>query len=152
MNAQRLNTRYCFFLFILQTGCYASIGSSSGTSGKFDGFCDLNHNQYNQYIFLILWYWFILLFVIGLLQLIFEAVCVLVPAFRFTLLRWKLPKGSTVNLEQFTLDQWFLLFQISRNMQKHFFYEFLQRVSDENYEQKANEEATALKQMDNEEV
>jgi hypothetical protein len=129
-------------VFPTRTSCDIGSGGTSNSANSINGLCDLNYNHANQYIFLILWYWFIILFVIGNFQLIFEAVCTFVPAFRLTLLKWKLPPGSTVNLEQFTLGQWFLLFQISRNMQQTFFYEFLRRVSEENVPlvEMANEE------------
>jgi len=118
-------------VFPTRTGCSLSTGCTSpGASCRNDGLCDLNHNQYNQYIFLLLWYWYIILFVIGFLQLMLEVFCILVPSFRFTLIKRNLPKGATVNMQFIqTIDQWFLLFQISRNMESNFFYEFLKRAS-----------------------
>lgn len=123
-------------LFILQAKCDLNTGSSSpGQTCKDNVHCQLNQNTFNQYLFLILWYWFIILFIIGMLQLIFEAACIVVPSFRFTLIRWKLPPLTTERsvesyLEEFEgLGQWFLLYQISGNMNKHFFYEFIKKIS-----------------------
>merc|ERR1711988_243657 len=104
--------------------------------------CTLHYNNANQYIFLILWYWFIILFIAGIFQLVFEAVCIWVPAFRANILKKKLPSRRNTRtekeenrqntiLEQFDQDQWFLLFQISRNMQPTFFCEFFTLISEE---------------------
>jgi len=118
-------------VFPTQTNCELTTGAVSKATSKTSALCHLNQNFASQYIFLIMWYWFIFLFMIGLLQLVFEAICIFVPGLRATLLRCKLPSPSNKHvksLERFTLGQWFLLFQISRNMDQHFFYEFLKRV------------------------
>jgi len=136
--------------FPIRTNCYDCTGSTAGAHDCLSGKCEMNHNIVNQYIFLIMWFWYIFLFLIGGLQLIFEAICVSVPAFRCTLLISKLPPcadATALKLEQFTMQQWFLLFQISRNMKQKFFYEFLRRVSIKKYEEGVNEEAIPMSEM-----
>ena len=143
---------FIYNLCIFQTSCDDNTGGPANGVNIFNVKCEMNHNFANQYIFLILWFWYIFLFVIGIIQLMFESVCILVPAFRKTLLKWKLPSGTNLDSKQFTLGQWFLLFQISRNMDQIFFHEFFRRVSEEKYKQTANNEAIPLNQMTNGEV
>ena len=78
-----------------------------------------------------MWHWFIFLIIIGFLQLVVEAVCIFVPGYRAILLKQNLPADAQIKrLEKFTTGQWFLLYQIGRNMDQHFFYEFFKRVPD----------------------
>lgn len=129
-------------VFPTKTQCIHTFGGSGGSNGIKNPICTLHYNNANQYIFLILWYWFIILFIAGIFQLVFEAVCIWVPAFRANILKKKLPSRRNTRtekeenrqntiLEQFDQDQWFLLFQISRNMHPTFFCEFFTLISEE---------------------
>lgn len=116
-------------VFPTQTNCDLIAGDTSFKPKTTNGLCHLNQNFASQYIFLIMWYWFIFLIIIGLLQLVFETVCIFSPPFRAWILRQKLPSEKRVKrLKKFTSGQWLLLFQISRNMDQDFFYEFLKRI------------------------
>ena len=50
---------------IFQTSCDDNTGGPANGVNIFNVKCEMNHNFANQYIFLILWFWYIFLFVIG---------------------------------------------------------------------------------------
>ena len=57
-----------------------------------------------------------------------------IPKFRVLLIKWKLSPFADENtikrcLKDLEIGDWFLLYQISKNMDKHFFYEFIKTVS-----------------------
>ena len=117
----------------MQTNCVRIIGGTGGEPTPKTGICQLNQNIINQYIFLILWFWFVVLAVIGFLQLVFETLTV-IPQFRVLVIKWKLSPLADENtikgyLRGFEIGDWFLLYQISKNMNKHFFSEFIKTVS-----------------------
>ena len=67
---------------------------------------------------------FVVLAVIGFLQLVFETLTV-IPQFRVLVIKWKLSPLADENtikgyLRGFEIGDWFLLYQISKNMDKHF--------------------------------
>ena len=117
----------------MQTNCVRIISGSGGEATPKTGICQLNQNIINQYIFLILWFWFVALAVIGFLQLVFETLTV-IPQFRVLVIKQKLTPLADENtikgyLRGFEIGDWFLLYQISKNMDKHFFCEFIKTVS-----------------------
>ena len=130
------------FTFLLQTSCTQAEGGSGGDPSTDNARCLLNQNIVNQYIFLILWFWFAALSVIGFLQLVFETLTV-IPQFRVLLIKWKLAPLADENtkkgkdmldlikgyLKDLKIGDWFLLYQISKNMDKRFFCEFIKTVS-----------------------
>ena len=82
---------------------------------------------------MILWFWFVALGVIGFLQLVFETLTV-IPQFRVLVIKQKLSPLADKNtiagyLRGLEIGDWFLLYQISKNMDKHFFCEFIKTVS-----------------------
>lgn len=136
----------------MQTNCVRILGGEGGFATPKTGICQLNQNILNQYIFLILWFWFVALSVIGFLQLVFETLTVL-PKFRVFLIKSKLSPLADENpqmeemplrdveantteentiteyLNGLEIGDWFLLYQISKNMNKHFFCEFIRTIS-----------------------
>jgi hypothetical protein len=129
--------RPILFLF-LQASCDLNTGGSAGGSNENNTLCQLNQNFLNQYIFLILWFWFVALIVIGFLQLCFE-IFTTIPKFRVLLIKWKLSPLADENtikldliegfLNDLEIGDWFLLYQISKNMSNLFFCEFIKTVS-----------------------
>ena len=125
---------YIYFShFLLQTNCVRNLCGPGGCTETGTGICQLNQNIINQYIFLILWFWFVALAVIGFLQLVFETLTV-IPQFRVLVIKQKLSPLADENtikgyLKGFEIGDWFLLYQISKNMDKHFFCEFIKTVS-----------------------
>jgi len=123
----------------LQASCDLTKMGDAGDPSKKNAICQLNQNPLNQYIFLILWFWFVVLSVVGFLQLCFETLTV-IPKFRIFLIKWMLPpiadekrKSSQNTVKRYVKDleigDWFLLYQIGKNMDKHFFDEFIEKIS-----------------------
>ena len=79
-----------FSLIQFQTSCtFNKYGSGGGKEIK-NGICILSQNIINQKIYLALWFWYIFVLLIGVVQLVFEAVVIAVPAFRNLLITWNL--------------------------------------------------------------
>ena len=77
-------------LIWFQTSCtFNKYGSGGGKEIK-NGICILSQNIINQKIYLALWFWYIFVLLIGVVQLVFEAVVIAVPAFRNLLITWNL--------------------------------------------------------------
>jgi len=106
------------------------------------GVCILSQNIINQKIYLVLWFWFIIMFAIGILQILFEMLFICLPSFRIALIAvhmdgWisfftgKLDTqyvrkcvGSKV-----AIGYGFLLYQMGKNMDEHEFRSFLECAS-----------------------
>ena len=65
------------------------MGTGGGVESA-NGICILSQNIINQKIYLVLWFWYILVLLIGVVQLVFEAVVIAVPAFRNLLITWNM--------------------------------------------------------------
>ncbi|XP_073995060.1 innexin inx2-like [Rhodnius prolixus] len=108
-------------LFPKVTKCTFKKFGPSGTLQKFDGLCILPVNILNEKIYIILWFWFYILAVVTSLWLLFELIVLASSKLRFSLLkaRAKIVNTNTVNsiLKKFKIGDWFLLYQISKNME-----------------------------------
>ena len=95
----------------------------------------LPQNIINQKIYLVIWFWFVFLIVVGVLQTLFEAVIIAVPAIRNRLLTWSMGQyGKDNNVQVFlnsrcNVADWFVLYQISKNTDKHFFFLLIGEIS-----------------------
>ena len=101
----------------------------SGTVEKFDGLCILPLNIINEKIYCFLWFWFVIIAVLTGVQMIYRLVTIFVPALRGLLLRAKarmLPdyEVNAVN-KKCKLGDWFLLYQLGKNIDPMVFKSFL---------------------------
>jgi len=88
----------------------------------------------NDKIFMVLWFWYGFLILMGLFRTIDRVAQVLSWRFRYQLIKWKIRRYfvKTENdepvryyVEHCSLGDWLVLYQMARNMNKRFFAEFL---------------------------
>jgi len=69
-------------LFPTEVACNVASGSISGGAGDRDSIlCILSNNLFNQYFFLILWFWWVVLLSISVLGLLYRAAQLSIPSF-----------------------------------------------------------------------
>jgi len=92
----------------------------------------------NDKAFLILWWWFFFLAIIGLIRLIYRLIQILSPEMRFQLINMRMNRyfkksSKMVKIEHFVsqckLGDWFVLYQLSKNLNRPFFMDFLTHLS-----------------------
>jgi len=118
-----------------------TIGTGMGPSTT-SGVCILSQNIINQKIYLVLWFWFIIMFAIGILQILFEMLFICLPSFRIALIAvhmdgWisfftgKLDTNYVRKCvgSKVAIGYGFLLYQMGKNMDEHVFRSFLESSS-----------------------
>ena len=116
----------------------------------------------NDKVFLILWWWFLFLSIIGALRLVYRIIQTRFSAVRFTLINMRMNRYfkrsvKIVKIENYicncTLGDWFILYQLSKNLNRPFFMDFLTTLSVRYAhghlcdEEEAEEEGALLSQM-----
>lgn len=107
----------------------------SGTVQKFDGLCVLPLNIINEKIYVFLWFWFVILAIITAIQVMYRLATCFVPSMREMLLkaRSRLTKkpGQVEGIcRKFGLGDWFLLYQLGKNIDPLIFREFIADLHD----------------------
>merc|ERR1712223_1733796 len=135
------NTAMCNMFPTRKTTCLITGGSEGGSSSSGSTTCTLNQNVYNQIIYLILWFLYCTLMIVGVFQLFFEAATYYSRSLRKFLIKKKLGKEMAKNdetndilsdcLDGCTIGDWFVLYQIGKNMNKKHFMQFLRRVAEQ---------------------
>ena len=127
----------------------------SGTVQKFDGLCVLPLNIINEKIYVFLWFWFIVVAIITAIQILTRLVIITIPSLREVLLGRRLVflrrKGAnnrnkvghtsphihgylplTWSIFQLTsicqtasVSDWFILYQLAKNIDPLIFNEFV---------------------------
>lgn len=104
----------------------------SGTVEKFDGLCVLPLNIINEKIYVFLWFWFIIISVVTGVQVIYRAITMFTPRLREVLLRARARLAPMYHVEavcrKSKLGDWFLLYQLGKNIDPLIFKEFLNEL------------------------
>merc|ERR1719322_2190122 len=104
----------------------------SGTVEKFDGLCVLPLNIINEKIYVFLWFWFVIVSIITGIQLIYRAAIVVMPRLREILLRTRARLAQMQKIEticrESRLGDWFLLYQLGKNMDPLVFRDFINEL------------------------
>ena len=104
----------------------------SGTVEKFDGLCVLPLNIINEKIYVFLWFWFVIVCIITGVQLIYRAAIIVMPRLREILLRTRARLAQMQKIEticrESRLGDWFLLYQLGKNMDPLVFRDFINEL------------------------
>jgi len=108
-----------------------------GTGGKqenLNAICILALNIINDKVFLVLWWWFILLIFLGFLRLLFRLIQINSVRLRYSMLNLRMHryfkrsenvKKVRTYIELCSRGDWFVLYQLSKNLNRPFFMDFL---------------------------
>jgi len=102
----------------------------SGTVQGFDGLCVLPLNIINEKIYVFIWFWFVLLAFITGTQITYRVATCFLPNMRTTLLRararlTKHPRQVDTICRKSTLGDWFILYQLGKNIDPLIYREFI---------------------------
>jgi len=111
---------------------------AGGHQEKKNALCILGLNMINDKIFLVIWYWYLALVFIGLWRLGFRIASICFWYFRYLLIKWKVRRYFKKDendrhiyhyIKHCSQGDWLVLYQMSRNMNKRFFADFLSVLS-----------------------
>lgn len=114
-------------VFPKMTKCIFSKYGPSGSIQRFDGLCVLPVNNINEKIYLFLWFWFIAMCILAGIAVVYRIFVCLIPRMRLQLLaiRAQLTARRDIQyiLHRFHIGDWFLLYQLSKNIEPIIFKE-----------------------------
>lgn len=111
---------------------------AGGRQENINAICILNLNIINDKVFLILWWWFYLIALLSCIRVVYRCLQCRSAWLRFKLLDIRLHRyfKRSTKLEfirkfvcQCKIGDWFILYQLSKNLNRPFFIEFLTEVS-----------------------
>jgi len=134
---------------------------SGGRQENINAICVLALNMINDKVFLVLWFWFFLVSVIGVVRLAYRFVQTQSASLRFQLINmrmnryFKRPTTKMAKIKSYlcqcTLGDWFVLYQLSKNLNRPFFFDFLSELSmkyDKEYYDEEDDEKPLMSQME----
>lgn len=114
-------------VFPKMTKCTFHKYGPSGSIQKYDGLCVLPVNNFNEKIYLFLWFWMIFMVFVSGIALIYRIIVLLVSCLRLNLLRIRgrmaSPQAVEYIFKRCNTGDWFLLYQFSKNVDGVFFKE-----------------------------
>jgi len=111
---------------------------SGGRQENINAICVLALNMINDKVFLILWWWFFLISVVGVIRMVYRIIQTRSAYLRFQLINMRMNRyfkrsAKMVKIENFVsqckLGDWFVLYQLSKNISRPFFMDFLTLLS-----------------------
>jgi len=145
-------------LFPTVVSCDMKTVGASGQPETFNGLCVLSQNIINQWIFLVLYFWYVLLFTLSAFYILYRISTIALPQLRILVLKVRInerPWGQqrtpvSVVLRQCDIGDWFLLEQIGQNVNSVFFREFLKQLYElEDVTCSGNEDTLPMKRIPN---
>jgi len=126
-------------VFPTMVNCLVKIPSVvGGATDSQSILCILSQNLVNQFIYIILWWWFIVLFLSNGVMVIYRIITIFNvfnarhTKLLFLMKTWNNDHPTMKATDDFRnnlqIGEWFLLSQIGRNSNPHFFRKFLQEV------------------------
>lgn len=109
---------------------YWKIGDS-GSVVNVDLMCSLTLNAINDKIFLVLYFWFLLMAIMTIFAAIFRALVLVFPFVRLSMLMsgMKSISGFERVFRVFHIGDWFLLYQIKKNINPRIFTEIMHELA-----------------------
>jgi len=111
---------------------------AGGKQENINAICVLNLNMINDKVFMILWWWFFFLVIIGFIRIIYRIIQTQSAKLRFQLLNMRMNRyfkrsSKVEKIEYYVskckLGDWFVLYQLSKNLNRPFFMDFLTHLS-----------------------
>ena len=121
-------------MFPKQIACYYTRFGMGGGMDSRHAMCILGHNMVNDKVFLLVWVWHWFLILLGILRVATRTMQVTSAKVRFFLVRMRLDRYFKKNrhmlhirhyINHCSIGDWFVLYQMSKNLNKRYFAEFL---------------------------
>lgn len=107
-------------VFPKMTKCTFHKYGPSGSVQKYDGLCVLSINNFNEKIYLFLWFWMLFMILVSGIAVIYRIIVLLIPRLRLSLLRIRGRMASDQHTKYIfnrcNIGDWFLLYQFSKNV------------------------------------
>ncbi|XP_051167414.1 innexin inx2-like [Leptopilina boulardi] len=120
-------------IFPLTGKCTLNTYGPSGTIQYYDAFCILSLNIINEKIFIILWFWLIILCILGTITIIYRLVMFTHPWARIYLLQAQtrfLERKKIINVvRELPFGDWFILYQLAENVNPVVFRELVEQLN-----------------------
>ncbi|KFM76202.1 Innexin inx2, partial [Stegodyphus mimosarum] len=120
------------------TKCTFHRYGSSGDVQKHDALCLLPLNIVNEKIFVVMWFWFVILAILGGCLLIYRLIIMLSAQARFILLTFVASLTSREDIKSliptFKYGDWFLLYLLADNIDNLHFREFVLQLKKPDYD------------------
>jgi len=104
----------------------------SGTIQNLDGLCILPLNIINEKIYIFLWFWFITLSILSSVQFVYRLLTLCLPVLRESMLRARARLAPMYQVQAICrkskLGDWFILYQLGKNIDPMIFREFVSRL------------------------
>uniref|UniRef100_A0A0K8RDF6 Innexin n=1 Tax=Ixodes ricinus TaxID=34613 RepID=A0A0K8RDF6_IXORI len=108
------------YVFPRMTKCTFRSFGSSGDIQSHDSLCLLPLNVVNEKIYIFLWFWFIILVTLTSFVFVLRIVVLMVPKFRFHMLKSRSPLMKPEDLEVLSrvanAGDWFLFYMLAQNL------------------------------------
>ncbi|KAH8022445.1 hypothetical protein HPB51_024544 [Rhipicephalus microplus] len=122
-------------VFPRMTKCTFHMFGTSGDLQKHDAVCVLPINIINEKIYVFLWFWFVILSIITGLFLIYRMITIVSSSVRFNIMYSRNRNVQSENLreiiEKIGTADWFIFYQISRNVEPGHMKEFVDHYAQE---------------------
>lgn len=121
-------------VFPKQVACYYSRYGLGGGRDSRSGVCILGLNMINDKVFLLIWVWQYMIILAGLIRVCTRSSQLLSAKVRYFLMKMKMNRYFKNNahikhIQHYVLNcsigDWFVLYQMSKNLNRRFFGEFL---------------------------
>lgn len=134
------------FVFPKITKCSMEVLSEAGNRlDQYSFMCVLPLNIVHDKFFLVLWFWFLILTVLTVAQLIFDTLCITIPMLRKRLFKRRFgPYLSDCSQHSSNLSEWFLLYLIGSNSDQFAFTALLKKLEKEDWRASSPSENQSL--------
>lgn len=120
-------------IFPKMTKCTFHKYGPSGSVQKYDGLCVLPVNVLNEKIYIFLWFWFGLVCILSIVAIIYHALIIFSSNLRKLLIQARARVTPRHDIEyillRFDIGDWFLFYQLSKNVDPFTFKEICHELS-----------------------
>jgi len=110
---------------------------SGGRQNALNALCILALNIIIDKVYLVIWFWYVFLIIFGLIRL-FQRMFQASPIFRYNLMKMRMHRyfkkcENTENIKSYlgecSIGDWFVLYQMSKNMNRRLFFMFVTKLA-----------------------
>jgi len=138
-------------LFPTEVNCQVNTGGVGGGKDTDSFICSLPANLFNQYFFIILWFWWTILLTVSLINIVYRMLTYIIPSFGRTVLTARLGLRGIFydkGISGLCASDYFFLGRVADNMKRDEFIKVLRNLG-QGDESEANEQKPLMKDPEN---